>query len=259
MNPPAISMHSVYSQIARTPALTKGEKSRATLLAATCVVLDTHDFSEMRVADICAAAKVSHGLFYHYFDDKGAATRQVVRDLLKQSFNRYQSIHRATDPYLSIFEATLFYVSFFEANLGLLRALLSRAPELAELDADVAKYNHLWNQRMAKAIVSPFGGRSIQDKDRVLASYALGGMIDELLRQLWIVRNPNIRFGARDPVKLAETIAILWFRAALGSDPSESHVADATLAAIKLRKGQKQARLRRERQSSRKSGQAIHP
>jgi len=52
------------------PRSRKGEQTRARIVAAAKKVFEEQGFLEARIADISAAARLSHGSFYHYFDSK---------------------------------------------------------------------------------------------------------------------------------------------------------------------------------------------
>ncbi len=60
------------------PRTAKGAATRAKLLAAAELVFGDVGFEPARVADIVAAAGVSHGLFYKYFPDKAAILSAVL-------------------------------------------------------------------------------------------------------------------------------------------------------------------------------------
>jgi len=57
-----------------------GERTRQRLLAAGAVVLPARGYPDARVDDIVAAAGVSHGTFYRYFDSKDDFFRMLAED-----------------------------------------------------------------------------------------------------------------------------------------------------------------------------------
>ena len=54
------------------------EQARAKLLAAAKEVFEEKDFLAVRVSEIAERAGVSHGLFYHYFESKQEAFRELA-------------------------------------------------------------------------------------------------------------------------------------------------------------------------------------
>ena len=54
--------------------------ARERLLGATAELMLTRGYSALGVADICAAADVRKGSFYHFFDSKQALTIEVLED-----------------------------------------------------------------------------------------------------------------------------------------------------------------------------------
>jgi len=66
-------------QQATGPRSTKGERTRARLLAAAKGVFERDGFLDARISDIADEAGVSYGSFYHYFTSKEEAFREVAR------------------------------------------------------------------------------------------------------------------------------------------------------------------------------------
>ena len=60
------------------PRSRKGEQSRARLIESARTVFENHGFLTARIADIAAAAGMSQGSFYHYFDSKEQIFREVA-------------------------------------------------------------------------------------------------------------------------------------------------------------------------------------
>ncbi len=67
---------------------------RETILAATAVLLGTRRFSDLSVADILAAAGISRGSFYFYFDSKYDVLAELVTRAVAQG-------HQAAEPWLA--------------------------------------------------------------------------------------------------------------------------------------------------------------
>jgi AcrR family transcriptional regulator len=63
-----------------SPRSQKGARTRARLVEAAKEVFEENGLPEARIADIAARAGVSYGSFYHYFDSKEEAFREVAAD-----------------------------------------------------------------------------------------------------------------------------------------------------------------------------------
>lgn len=61
-----------------TPRSTKGERTRAKLLAAAKQIFEENGFLNARISDIAQRADLSHGSFYHYFESKEQIFREVA-------------------------------------------------------------------------------------------------------------------------------------------------------------------------------------
>ena len=67
------------------------------------------------------------------------------------------------------------------------------------------------------------------DCDLLLVGYSLGGLADELLRQIFILKTPYLK--AYRPVKaaceLTEILSLLWYRAIFSDDPEPKAMQEA--------------------------------
>jgi AcrR family transcriptional regulator len=70
----------------RAPLTDRGRRTRESLLAAAREVFEKQGYGSTRMGDIAAAAGVSHGTVYTYFDTKesvlAAVVQQVIDDLM---------------------------------------------------------------------------------------------------------------------------------------------------------------------------------
>lgn len=198
----------------RDRAIPKGQRTLLKLEAGAAAVLNDTPYQLVRVADITARAGVSHGLFYHYFNDKEAITLKVVGDFLAAAEEAYGQIHQSEDMYESIYISNLFYLNLYERNAGLMRAILTLADEHEEFRNGVNDLMHRWHGRMARTM------RAAKGEKQLLLAYALGGMIDQLCRQLFVQKSPQLTRLVRDNTALAEVISLIWYRAISEAPPS---------------------------------------
>jgi AcrR family transcriptional regulator len=204
--------------------LTKGQRTLLRLKAGTAQSLNDLPYAVLRVADIVERAGLSYGLFYHYFQDKETAVKAVLDDVLDHVERAYLTIHSFDNAYEAIFEPNLFYVEYYSHNSGLMSACLS----LSEEDPEFANLwnitNDNWHRRIAKGIsVGQQPSNSLLPEADFVA-YTLGGMVDQICRQIFVQKNPFASRLVKDSLQLTEAVSILWYRAVFGSDPTADQV-----------------------------------
>lgn len=197
----------------RDRSIPKGQRTVLKLEAGAAAMLNDTPYQLVRVADITARAGVSHGLFYHYFNDKEAITLKVVGDFLAAAEEAYGQIHQSDDAYESIYISNLFYLNLYERNAGLMRAILTLADEHEQFRNNVNDLMHRWHARMARTM------RTAKGEKQLLFAYALGGMIDQLCRQLFVQKSPQLTRLVRNNSELAEVISMVWYRAISEAGP----------------------------------------
>jgi TetR/AcrR family transcriptional regulator, ethionamide resistance regulator len=210
---------------AEAPGLGKTERTRLKLLAAIAARLSAGiEEAALRVADIAAEAGLAHGTFYRYFADRRAAVGALVADFVR--FLRDCLAESRDGPPGSrarVRAATLTYVRLFRDNAGLMRCLMSLDNEGASFRASFHELNRAWNGRVAAAIAHRRDptAEAAAVAATLPTAYALGGMIDEFLTQLYLRRDPALAALAGDEAAVADLLTELWCRGAYGSLPPE--------------------------------------
>jgi TetR/AcrR family transcriptional regulator, ethionamide resistance regulator len=210
---------------AEAPGLGKTERTRLKLLAAIAARLSAGiEEAALRVADIAAEAGLAHGTFYRYFADRRVAVGALVADFVRFLRDRLaESRDGPPGSRARVRAATLTYVRLFRDNAGLMRCLMSLDNEGAGFRASFHELNRAWNGRVAAAIAhrrDPIAGAAAVAATLPTA-YALGGMIDEFLTQLYLRRDPALAALAGDEAAVADLLTELWCRGAYGSLPPE--------------------------------------
>jgi hypothetical protein len=82
------------------------------------------------------------------------------------------------------------YIRVFKANAGLMRCLNSLRREDTAFRKAFLELSQGWNTRMASAIARRRGTTSTEEF--LPTAYALGGMIDEFLTQLYLRQDPAL-------------------------------------------------------------------
>jgi AcrR family transcriptional regulator len=204
--------------------LTKGQRTLLRLKAGTAQALNDLPYAVLRVADIVERAGLSYGLFYHYFKDKETAVKAVLGEMLDYVESTYRNIHSSENDYESMFEPNLFYVEYYSHNAGLMSAYLSLSEEDQEFSDLWNLVNDSWHRRIANGIrVTQHQSKSILPEADLVA-YTLGGMVDQICRQIFVQKNPFASRFVKDSLQLAEAVSILWYRVVYGRDPTDEQV-----------------------------------
>jgi hypothetical protein len=116
--------------------------------------------------------------------------------------------------------ATLLYARLFRCNAGLMRCLLGLGSDGLSFAAPYQRLNRDWYGRVATAIARQRDDGT-RPQDLLPGAYALGGMIDDFLRQIYLRHEPALAHLADDEEKIAELLTDLWCFGAYGKKPSE--------------------------------------
>lgn len=229
LEPPAAtgsaSFAATLANSAAQPDRRKTERTRLRLLAAIAARLASgREPAGLRVSDVAAAAGVAHGTFYRYFRDLPAALEALLADFVQfQRAGLARVREGAPGSPTRVRAATLAYIRLFRANAGLMRCLLDLGNETAAFRARFHALNRDWNGRVAAAIARRRAGLSAAAPvapDALLpTAYALDGMIDEFLTQLYLRRDPALAALAEDEGAVADLLTELWCRGAYGEVP----------------------------------------
>ena len=217
-----------YAAVLQTAAkannLRKSEGTRLRLLAAVAMRLAKGDkVADLRVTDIADAAGVAHGTFYRYFSDREEIVEVVVSgfvSFVQDGLKEARSGQAGT--LIRAHAATLAYVRLFRCNAGLMRLLLAVDASSPARDRFHA-LNRDWNRRVAATIaLRRLGASSVKEEmiEAVLPeAYALGGMVDEFLAQLYLRQDPVLVGLVDDEKAVAHLLTMIWYRAAFGEPP----------------------------------------
>lgn len=191
----------------------KSDRTRASLLAATCALLSGTSPDALRVSDICARAGVAHGTFYSYFPDV-----RTLLDVLLQAFVAHvqQAMELAgkSHPRDRVRATTAIYVELFEHNPGLMRCLVSSFDSFPEAATRFQALNRAWAETVAEAAGRRLArsGQSVPKEELLRRAHALGGMVDQYLVALHFNRDPALAELSRDRDAVVDTLTFIWNR-----------------------------------------------
>ena len=220
----------------RQEGLTKGERTRRRIKAAAARILETKGYHALQMADIAKTAGLSHGAVYKYFQNKKHVTLEVLSECVERSIRLMLPDKLESNAYERIYQATLKQVHLFVANVGLTRCIRQLGDELPEFNELVLRANAEWYELVARGFVKRWRPRQTGMRLASDVAHTLGGMIDELMYDIFVRRNPRLEHYRKDPEGLAQLISILWYRAAYGQNPESDRLdPDHPILALSLR------------------------
>ena len=191
-----------------------------------------HSISVDVIAD---RANIAHGTFYRYFSGKQEVIAKTIAD--------YFAFVRATRPRIhgiSDFDATRVgnrhYVRCFRENVGLMRCHF----QLKDDDEQIAKVGRQADRELSDRIINRLVRRHKISEDMMprlrLRTYALIGMVDELLLKIYGQADPPLAGFAEDMDMIADTLTQLWHSALDDFRTNDDFRQDAaTVVPIELR------------------------
>ncbi len=204
-----------FSEILRAradePGLRKGERTRRLVRWATAQCLVREAYASLSIDTIVREACVSRPAFYQYFRSKA----DVVRDVLGEFQRSLPEILTARVADLGLFQAVCatnrIYIDFVRLNAPLMHRISELRAEIPELIAARQKLNAVHAARIAAA-VRRYSGTVPPAERLAIRIHALEFMVDDFLRELFVIRNPNLAGPAKDFDALAYELSIIWFR-----------------------------------------------
>ncbi|WP_026379810.1 TetR/AcrR family transcriptional regulator [Afifella pfennigii] len=215
------------SERAASPDLRKVERTRLTLLAALAAeLLAGAERGGLKVSGVTRAADLAHGTFYRYFPEMGAALEALVEEFSAFLEARLAGgLEGAPGSRERVKGTMLLYTRLFAANAGLMRCLIGLGNDSSAFARSYQALNRAWYRRMAAAMArgrAAMGLKSAQEAEDLLpTAYALGGMVDDFLAQLFLRHEPALAALGQDEEAVAELLTDLWWRAAYGRTDQE--------------------------------------
>ena len=199
---------------AAADGLRKGERTRLRLMGAVAGLLQDTFVHGLRISDICRDAGVSQGTFYIYFTDRTDITSAMLTEFVTHVFDHLEHVVASNEGLGdTVYPTTLAYVREFRMNRGLFRALMQMTEESEHLERIYQQFNNRWNRRTAVAIARRRGVRGEPENRDLLQAFALGGMVDEFLANLYVRCDPALTERVESPEDAARLLADTWLQA----------------------------------------------
>lgn len=207
---------------AEDPFLRKVERTEFRLLASIAHELMAGvEMTGLKVAEVTRKAGLAHGTFYRYFTSIEAATLRLIEDFSVFVHEKIAGARRGeAGSRERVKSATLLYARLFRRNAGLMRCLLGLGNDGLSFTLSYQRLNRDWYGRVAAAIARQRNDGATP-QTLLPAAYALGGMIDDFLRQVYLRHEPALAHLADNEERIAELLTDLWCFGAYGQPPSE--------------------------------------
>ncbi len=211
----------------------KGQRTREALRRATKVVLERLGYHGAKVADVAAEAEVAVGLFYHYFPDLKTAACDVLAEFRREIDALAHDLPPAANAFDAIYRPTLVWTQAYATQPGLMRCLSQVAAEVPEFREIWLLGNQLWTRRVARRLMRQFDPDRTSDRLFLGVAYTLGSMVDGLLNEIYVRRNPELCDLLSTPQQVAELLSFIWYRAVyLENPPAELLTLSAPLLSM---------------------------
>lgn len=202
----------------------RGLRSRNRLKEAAREVLNEKGYRNLRVQDVTDRAGVANGLFYRYFHDLREIVAEISSDFFDVIIDDAETLELPDEPYDWIYSNHCNVVQRFADNPGILACLFGLAGDYEEFDVIWKKNAHKWNLQVADFLHAQAG---FERTNAEHMSFVLGAMTEGVIYQALIRHTEDLFELASQPADIAETIAVMWYRAIFLADPPSGKLGPA--------------------------------
>lgn len=209
--PTAPEFSDLLAEAAEAPGLRKGERTRRRILWATAVGLRRASFAILSMDTIAEIAGISRAALYQYFASKEDAVRAVLTDFNERTLAMSVGAASVRDPREAVERTNRYYIDYFARNA----VFMERIRELREIMPDLITAKQEVNRRWAQKV----GAHVLRHRATPLDPFtlrvrvmALECMIDDVLREIWVIANPDFVEMASDLDRLSAELSGIWYR-----------------------------------------------
>lgn len=213
--------------------LARGERTRFRLLAAMCEALRDEPYPKIRVAKVCSLAGMSYGSFYHYFPDKDTLIDELMTVFMDAFYRKYSEIHASGDRYWDIFWPIYFYIDAYDQNRGLMRVMTENLNQLPNVRKETVAFLNRWHRRLTKTFPEGMSPTPLNKADQSILAHLLGGMLDSLMHQIFVIENNEIKQFSQQKARLSELCANIWYRATFAEPPDPEQIKAAQMMLVR--------------------------
>ena len=214
---PAPRLTELLEAEASESGLRKGERTRRRIVWASAVALEQASFAQLSMDRIAEIAAVSRAALYQYVASKEEAVRLVLLALQDLTLAMPSGGAVGRSPLEAIIVTNRYYIDYFEKNAVFMERVRELRETLPELIADKQRVNRRWAERVLAHAVqhrpSPLDPARLK-----LRIFAMECMVDDILREIFVIRNPDIIAAAADREALIQELSAIWFKALYEAD-----------------------------------------
>jgi len=213
------------TRLEEMPPPRKAERTREILKVAAARALEKRGYSQLRAIDISNEAGMSEGIFYKYFKDKIEICHEVLGEFMHYvPMQRHAfDVGMVDSPFSAILRANIAWFACARANSQMIRSVFQFQDSESSFAGRSQRVFREWHDVTLRKVLDHYP-EGVADRDTVeILLYALGGMIDEMTRLLWV--NPNrslLHLLERNSIAdedLAEVMTVIWYRTIYPSLP----------------------------------------
>ena len=208
--PAAPSFIDLLADEAADASLRKGERTRRRVLWATAAALADTSFAQLNMDQIAQAADVSRAALYQYVGSKEDAVRTVLTDFQSRTIAIPLQATRGATPRETILRTNRYYIDYFAKNAAFMERVRELHAVMPELIQEKQRVNRAWAERVARN-AARHGASDLPPETLRLRAYLLECLIDDTLREIFVIGNPDMTEAARDLDVLAEELTRIWF------------------------------------------------
>ncbi len=209
--PAAPAFIDALAQAAAAPSLKKGERTRRRVLWATAIELARTSFADLNMDQIAQTAAVSRAALYQYVGSKEDAVRAVLSDFNARTLNISVATDRSAGVLDAIRRTNRYYIDYFAKNAVFMERVRELRAVMPEMIAEKQRVNREWAARVI-AHVQRVNPTALPAETLKLRVFALECMIDDVLRELFVIENPDIQACAPNLDALAEELSLIWHK-----------------------------------------------
>jgi AcrR family transcriptional regulator len=214
---PAPRLIDLLQAEASEAGLRKGERTRRRIVWASAVALEQAPFAQLSMDKIADIASVSRAALYQYVGSKEEAVRLVLLALQDLTLTMPSGGAVGRSPLEAIIATNRYYIDYFEKNAIFMERVRELRETLPELMAEKQRVNRRWAERVL-AHATRHRSSPLDPTRLKLRVLAMECMIDDVLREIFVIRNPDIIEAAADRELLIQELSTIWFKALYEAD-----------------------------------------
>jgi len=206
------------TRLAAMPPGRKTDRTREMLKVSAARVLEKKGYNQLRAIDITIDAGMSEGIFYKYFKDKNDICYAVLGEFMHYvPMQRHAfDVGAADSPFTAILRANKAWFSSARANSKLIRCVYQFQDSENDFAGRSQRVFRDWHDVTLRKVLQHYPDGAVDRDVLEILLYALGGMVDEMTRLMWVSPNPDLRnLIDRNKISdadVAEVLAIIWHR-----------------------------------------------